>query len=188
LRISNYRCAGCTLKKRRRRPTDDPARCHDEVHQNKFRDAEVRIPPFQPASQSLTHTEPGTRLHASAPRRPSPDGPFSTMRAGARRGCRRGSAANRFGPRARWRASYLRPDAMVRRRPYAITASLSENSRVEAAWLQPRSSSSQTSVAFLAGRGSPRDHGNSHQAAARPIQHFITQLLHAALFNNGDAI
>jgi hypothetical protein len=25
LRISNYRCAGCTLKKRRRRPTDDPA-------------------------------------------------------------------------------------------------------------------------------------------------------------------
>jgi hypothetical protein len=81
-----------------------------------------RIPPFRPASQSRTHTEPGTRLHASAPR-----------------------------------------------------------------W-QPLSSSSQTSVAFLAGRGSPRDHGNSHQAAARPIQHFGTQLLHAAPLNNGDAI
>jgi hypothetical protein len=30
-------------------------------------------------------------------------------------------------------------------------------------------------------------HGNSHQAAARPVKHFGTQLLHAALCNNGDA-
>jgi hypothetical protein len=47
--------------------------------------------------------------------------------------------------------------------------------------------SSKASLAFLTGRRSRRDHGNSHQAAARPIKHFGTQLF-AALFNNGDAI
>jgi len=41
---------------------------------------------------------------------------------------------------------------------------------------------------FLTGQRSCRDHGNSHRAAARPIKHFGTQLLHASLFNNGDAI
>src|SRR6185436_19916720 len=38
---------------------------HDEIPQIGFRDAEVRILPPQPASQSLTHTESGRARNAA---------------------------------------------------------------------------------------------------------------------------